>query len=427
MDARGSSVVGRANRTGLTGWCRIGDSRPRKETVGHATRAMRSARWVALLAVVGTVLVLTIVLAAPWTSAPAGRSGPGPPNFRFTDATPALGTVFHPGVILGAASNETETLLGGIGVYVRAPEFSLPVLAALRESAQGPSVTNLTPLVNGVFFEGGVYGIAWNGSSWLVAGQASHGGINYGSMVRLHNGAFENLTSRLGHVFDGGGIFAIAWNGSEWLLGGNSSNGPALIAFDGTHSQDLTGRLVTHDPQGWIQLLAWNGFEWLVGGQGVLGTLSGAGYTDLWTQSPYRGEGAYVAGWTGTAWLVGGGRGELAFVTGSTVSAGPRLPAGFDQAVLLIQPLAGGWLVGGKGTGPTGAISPELSFLNGATGDGAVVNLTGGIPSAFTGGEIQGGSVAPALGPATVVLVGEGAYSSSSGYGLGSLAIVGTG
>lgn len=383
--------------------------------LGHDRRAVT---------LVGVAAAVTLVVVAAWAVTLSGRAPAPSPTFTIRDATQYLGPVFHPGVILGAASNGSAILAGGIGVYVRSPEFTLPVLAEITNGSSGVDVTNLTPAVNSEFFDGGVYGIGWNGSSWLVAGQASWGGVNFGSVVAIRNGVVSNLTDRILPYFKGGGVFALGWNGTSWLLGGNSSAGPALVAFDGARSVDLAARLVSYDPLGWIQLLNWNGDAWLIGGEGLLGTLSGSTFTDLWLQSPYQGAGVYTAAWTGTVWIIGGGAGKLVFLQGSSLSPGPVLPAPFDQAVLLITPVLDGWLIGGKGSGLHGGIAAELAFWPGPHATTPMTNLSQELPATFDRGEVQGGCPAPIFGPTSILMVGEGGYDSGTGYGLGSLAVL---
>ena len=72
-----------------------------------------------------------------------------------------------------------------------------------------PMVRNLTPALNEYFWEGGIYGAVWNGTSWLIVGQAGWGGGNYGSAVALHGDTITNLTSRILPEFAGGGVFAV--------------------------------------------------------------------------------------------------------------------------------------------------------------------------------------------------------------------------
>lgn len=381
---------------------------------------------IGIAGVVAVVLVATLVYPGPTAlgAHPAFRLT----GFRISDLSGALGPSFHPGIVLGASSNATTTMLGGIGVYRVSPELTLPALASLSPSAAPLAATNLTPGINDYFWEGGVYGIGWNGSSWLIAGQAGWGGgtSNYGAAVSWSHGAIVNRTSALGNTFVGGGIFAMGWNGTSWLLGGNNTTGhPTIEAFDGSHSVDLTSRLVVHKVgASWLQLIAWNGDEWLIGGEGVLGILTGTTFVDLYPESPFVGSGVWTAGWNGSAWLVGGGAGHLAVVRGTSISTVPNLSTTFDQAVLFIQEERGGWLVGGKGSGGRDVSLPELLFWPSATPGAPVVDYSVAIPSAFANGEIQSGAPAPAFGPDCAVVVGEGGYDPHSGRGVGAVALI---
>ena len=372
--------------------------------------------------VVGAV-VLTVALAV---GAEIGvqYGSTQPPFPAVTDLAESLGDVFHPGVILGAGSNSTDTLLLGIGVYTVTPEFSLPVLADLRVGMSGPLVENLTPIVDPYFFEGGTYALGWNGSAWMIGGQATWAGVNDGTLVSLHGHDARNETAAIYPYFSGGGIFALGWNGTSWLLGGNSTWGVSLVGLEGNHVTNLSRLIPSRDPLGWIQLISWNGTEWLIGGQKVFGTLAGRSFHDLMPESPYGGTGVYSGAWNGTAWLAGGGDGRAVVVRDDRVSSGPVLPSAFNQAVLLILPFSGGWVIGGKGLTTAGAIAPELAIWDGSPGSTGVTNLNGLVPGSFARGEIQGGGWAPQFGPRRVVLVGEGGYDVGSGYGIGAMALL---
>lgn len=370
------------------------------------------------------IVVVAGVVVAEWPGL-IDRSGPSaPPTFVISDLTPDLGSVFHPGIILGAGSNATTTLLAGIGVYSRTTDFSLPVLAAIEDGPAGVEVANLTARVSSAFFDGGVYGLGSNGAMWLVGGQTSWEASNRGALVALEPNGVVNLTDRLGSLFDGGGVFAIGWNGSSWLLGGNSSTGPVLAAWDGTHLTDLTARLVSYDRSGWVQLLAWNGHEWLIGGQGVFGLLQGGVFHDLDPASPFGASGEFSAAWTGRDWIVGGSGARVVLVSADRILPGPTLPSSFDRFVTLVTPIGHGWLLGGRGSVGATGYAPELFYWSGGSGAGSLVNLTAEIPPSFAGGEIQGGSAAPILGSSSVLIVGEGAYNAGTGHGVGSIALV---
>ncbi len=384
-------------------------------------------RSAALFAVVAVAVALGVTLAsASFGPAPVGTETPVNPKFTLVNESSALGSVYHPGIILGAAANGSSALLGGIGVYTKVPEFTLPDLAAMTAGSNGVTVTNLTPRVNTYFFAGGVYAMGWNGTSWLIGGQAAWGGgtYNWGSLVALTGTTLVNRTSLLGSVFNGGGVFAMGWNGSAWLLGGNSTAGPVLESIQGTTVTNLTALLPPVDPNGWVQLIAWNGDEWLIGGEGVFGVLHGASYVDLWNSAPFQGSGVYAGGWNGSAWLAGGGAARLVLVVHDSVHPTPPLAGTFDQSVTFVQPIASGWLVGGTGTSPTGGFAPELVYWDGEGSHATSEDLTPSLPSAFLGGDLQSGCAAPLFGLNATLVVGEGLYDNATGYGVGAVALV---
>lgn len=383
----------------------------------------RHERMALVLGVAAALATTSLLVALPLLLAPAHHPSPTGPasQVKVTDVTGVLGGLFRPGIPLALGSNDSVTYLGGIGIYNTSTGFSLPVFGSLSVVGGTPTVANLTSEVNGEFLDGGVYAIGWNGTTWLVAGQGLPDPNAVGRMVSIHAGVVTDLDSLVLPYFVGGGIWSIGWNGTDWLIGGNSTAGVSLISYDGTKVTDLSSILRDHLANGWIQLLAWNGGEWLVGGAGILELLHGGSATDLLPGSPFAGSGAYAAGWNGTSWIVGGGGGaKLEIITGSSTAAGPALPAGFDQVVLMVAPTSVGWIFAGKGTASTGGFAPELSLW--PSGGGGVVDLTSEIPAAFAGGEIQGGAPAPELGLGVILLAGEGRYNPATGLGFGAAA-----
>lgn len=385
---------------------------------------MRADRRLVVISAVAVALVVAVgVFSGGWWAGRSSAVRPEPlAEFQIRDASSSLGTVFHPGVILVAGANDSAVFLGGIGVYVRSPEFTLPVVATLTRGPSGPSAQNVTPQLNDYFWEGGIYGELWNGTSWLIAGQAGWGGGNAGAIVSIDGSRVVNRTALLGATFAGGGIFALGWNGSAWLLGGNSSQGLALAALEGSRLVDLSAQIHGTVSDGWIQALQWNGAEWLIGGQGILETMRGGAWTNLLARSPFTQSGVYAASWNGSAWLVGGGAGRAITIVGDSVGPGPTLPSRFDQAVLFLAPVLSGWLVGGKGTSTSGGIAPELAFWSSSAPGSIVTDLSAEIPGSFAGGEVQSGSPAPMLGPTSYLLVGDGSYDVHSGFGIGTVA-----
>lgn len=341
----------------------------------------------------------------------------------ITDYTSAMHPVFEPGIILALGSNDSDAYLGGIGVYIRSTDYSLPVLASVVSSGGALKIANSTDPVNQYFWAGGVYGVEWNGSGWLVAGQASYARGNFGAMVEVQGSHITNLTRFIAPYFGGGGVYAIGWNGSAWLIGGNASWGIVLVAFSHGVVTNLTSRLPIHTTVGWLQLIRWNGDAWLVGGQGVLCLMRGSTVTDLFPRSPFAGSGVYTADWNGSAWLIGGGAGKLVIVQGNNVLPGPAMPPRFDQSVLMVLWAPGLWLIGGKGTAAHGSFAPALASWTGASA-GGLTDLTAMVPPSFVGGEIQGGGWGPAAWGSVVLLGGEGAYNTHTGYGSGAVAVM---
>lgn len=339
----------------------------------------------------------------------------------ITDVSGSLGSTFHPGVILSGASNGTTTLLGGIGVYSHSTGFTLPVFAAL--TASPTLVANETARVASYFFEGGVYAIGWNGSSWLIGGQRSPGGADLGALVTLHDGTVTNLTAQISSYFTGGGIWSIGWNGTSWLIGGNSSAAATLLAWNGASLTDLSSRVKGHGPAPWIQMITWNGAEWLLGGHGVFGLWSRGTFVDLFPSSPFQNGGVYSAGWDGADWLVGGGGRELVWVHSDGETVATTLPQNFDQVVLMILWTGHGWFVAGKGQGTVNGFSPALGYWSGSS-TAVPLDYTTNLPASFDGGEVQGGVPAPEFGAGTVILVGEGGYDPSTGFGIGATALL---
>lgn len=379
--------------------------------------------WVPVaVSIVATSGIAATILALAF--APAFMASANPPlPAQITDETRALGPVFRPGVMLSGSSNTTTTFLGGIGVYSQVSGFSLPVFAALTSSSAGPTVVNETSVVESYFFEGGVYAIAWNGSSWLIGGQRSPGGADQGVLVALSGNAVTNLTGSIANDFAGGGVWSVGWNGTSWLIGGNSSKTATLLGLSDGSFTDLSSRLVGHGSHPWVQMLAWNGDEWMVGGHGVFGLWTSTGYIDLFPTSPFQKGGVYASAWNGTSWLVGGDGSELVWVRGDTATMATSLPPGFDRLALMIVSVAQGWFVAGKGQGSGDVFVPELAFWTG-TASSPPTDYSSVLPSSFDGGDIQGGIPAPEFGPGAVLMVGVGSYIAATGHGVGAMALL---
>ena len=376
------------------------------------------------------VVVLTIVALVAASIGgvallPAGAPPqPGAP-FSISDLTPQLGATFHPGVVLVGGSNGTSSFLGGVGVYHATTDFSLPVLDAVSYGASGVQITNRTGDLGAYFPEGGVYSSVWNGTSWLIAGQATYGTGNQGALISVGPAGVTNISSEIVPYFVGGGIWALGWNGSAWLVGGNSSQGAVLLALDGSRVTNLSSSITVHLPNSWVQLLLWNGHQWLIGGQGLFGTLEGTTFTDLDPGSPFIGTGAFAAVWTGAAWVVGGYAPRLAEVVGGALLATVPLPSpAAHLLVTLVLPLGAVWLVGGRAPGAADAYSPVLFTWDGSSTTGGFTNVSDLLPASFGGGELQGGFPTPPVCPGCYLLIGEGGYHVSTGYGTGAVALL---
>ncbi len=337
---------------------------------------------------------------------------------RVADLTPLLVGTFHPGAIQGFGYNGSGGFLAGISAWNKAIDQTDPELAAFTDLGV---VTNVTPTVAEAFRHGGVFGTVWNGSAWMLSGEATWGATSGGVLYALHGDLLENLTPRVASYFHDGGIWAVGWNGTAWLLAGNSSSGASMVAWSGGTATDLTG-LLPHNPRGgFIQLLVWNGTGWLVGGKGVFGALAGGRYTDLLVATPFATGGVFGADWNGSAWLVGGGApAALVVVDGTTVRQGPALPPTFDRWASGVVSTPTGWVVVGKGSGGATGSTPQLVLVSPDLG--VVTDLSSQLPASFAGGQVQFAGWAPWLGPMTLLLVGQGDLNETTGYSVGAMA-----
>jgi hypothetical protein len=386
---------------------------------GHPLRVALVVGVVVAIALAGLGAVELYRLGTPSSVGPGPITVPGG-TVDVADLTPQLGATFHPGAIQGFGTNATTILYAGISVWNRPQELSWP---ELDRQLSGGAIENLTPQVEASFHEGGVFGTVWNGSSWLISGESTWGNDSGGVLLSLEGGRWSNLTPLVRPYFRDGGVWAVGWNGSSWLLAGNSSGGSTLVSYRLGHLQDLTAVLPANRPGGWIQLLVWNGSSWMVGGKGAFGLLQGGRYTDLRTGTPFAGSGVFGADWNGTAWVVGGGPpAAIAIVRGSSVLASPALGPAFDAWVNSVVWTPSGWLLAGKGfAGASGGSTPQLALWSGSS-SATATDLSAYLPASFARGQVQFAAWAPPLGSRVLLLVGQGALDSSSGYSEGALA-----
>ena len=98
-----------------------------------------------------------------------------------------------------------------------------------------------------------MYGIAWNGTMWLMVGQ--------GVLATSYNGS--NWTQR-GGSFGSGAWYSVAWSGTVWVVGGyNGTTGSTIISSpDGVN---WSSRIGTSTTTGFAECLAvaWNGSLWV--------------------------------------------------------------------------------------------------------------------------------------------------------------------
>ncbi len=372
---------------------------------------MRRLLVVIAVVVVAGAVVLAAVEIFPHVSGPSGlglcatASGI---SVSVEDDTSLVDGPFAGGAIQAFGANATATLLGGLSYYYQnaTPYDSLPAAETLPTTG-GSGAENLTPLLAPYFPWGGIYPVAWNGTAWLIAGQATFGQVTEGAAVALTSGRVTNLTPLLGSYFSGQGIWIAGWDGQGWLIGGNSSSGASLVYLEGGKVTNLSGLLPNNQPGDWVQMVAWNGTAWLVGGQGVFGSWEGGQYVNLLPSSPFAKGGVFGIGWNGNEWLVGGDPPLLVAVQGVTVSAGPSLENWTHGWINTVVPLSFGWAAGGGAFVAGGGYTPRLELFGGSWSPGPT-DLSSCLPASFAGGWVQFGGVVPGGIATSLLLVGEG-------------------
>ncbi len=339
--------------------------------------------------------------ASPGTGSPAGA-------FRLVDATSHLGVTFADGAPQAFAFNVSAVLVTGVVGDPGSSTVPSGLLGTLGGWAGDPVPQNLSDQARPFFHAGDTLGAAWNGSSWIVTGEAAWGRFSTGAAAELTGSSWRNLTPVLGPYFAGtGGIWFDAWNGTGWLFGGASGKTASLVSMHGTATENLSRLVVAHSDPSWIQLLAWNGTSWIVGGQGVFGTLTGDRYVDLFDQTPFSSGGVFAAAWNGHEWLVGGGPpGTVEYLNGDRITPGPNLGTSFNRWLNSIVWDGGGWYLGGSASTPNAVSVPVLEYLS--SNSTSPTDLSPELPASFAGGQIQFGSLAPFLGSGSVLFIGQG-------------------
>jgi hypothetical protein len=363
-----------------------------------------------------TALLLVAGFELGWFGSTAPSRGDGDPSARFQlhDVTSLMGETFADGAPQAFGWNGTAALVTGVVGSPGPDTVPFPLLAQLGDSTGKVPPINRSGEVATLFAGGDTLGLAWNGSAWLITGEAAWGDLASGAAAAYGEGVWTNLTPAVGPFFSGaGGVWFDAWNGSAWLLGGQSGTDAALVAIQGSQVTDLTALLPNNGPDRWIQFIAWNGTDWLIGGRGVFGLLHGNRYTDLLPGSDFTHGGMFAADWNGSTWLVGGGTpGRIEFLRGGQLTRGPVLSDALTWWVSAIVWDHAGWYLGGEGSGPNWTYTSVLEYLDATTG--AMVDLTPRLPSAFLGGQIQFAALAAPFGPTAVLMVGQGGLSQDS-------------
>jgi hypothetical protein len=163
-------------------------------------------------------------------------------------------------------------------------------------------------------FDGGyVYGVAWNGSLWVVLGN------NSDSTVTITTSTDGITWTPRANPFDGGNGGGVAWNGSYWVAVGSGSTTIAT-STDGITWTTRTNSL--YQAYG----VAWNGSYWISVGYSVDGPVSMVKSSDgiTWanvTNNPFDGNYAQGIAWNGSLWVAVGQNSD-ASVTIATSSDG---------------------------------------------------------------------------------------------------------
>lgn len=409
----------------------------------HGAREQLTWGPVALAIAVAALVTLSglIVLYRPgMVPLPLSPSAACTSRITVEDSTPLLGTAFSAGAIWGSGGNNSSVLLGGTRAYVQSTDFNVPALSEVTGSVSQAVGQNLSSLIAPYFVDGGVYSETWNGSAWLLGGQADFNGTPVPALVSWSDGTITNLTGQIASDFvqsapsqpwPDWGVWETDWNGSAWLVAGNGSRGAVLLSIEGDEITDLSPALAPSAQQGYITMLAWNGTGWIVGGYQVLESYADGRFANLLPASPFSGSGAFGADWNGTSWLIGGGSPTaLAVLTGDRLTDGPAMPASFRNAwindivdVPSDEWASGcsGWMIAGLGLVAPAHYSAALAVWMPTLAPG-VVDLTALLPASFAGGEVEDETWAPNLGTGVLLLSGQGHLNLDTGFSTGALA-----
>jgi hypothetical protein len=162
-----------------------------------------------------------------------------------------------------------------------------------------------TPSTNNPFYGGAGRGIAWNGTYWVAVGR------NVDSTVCIAKSSDGMVwTNSTNNPFEGGSAWGIAWNGTYWIATGYGADNIVCIAKS-TDGMIWTNSTNNPFSGGLGNGIAWNGTYWVAVGYDTDATVSIAKSTDgmTWTaatDNPFDGVGGNGIAWNGTYWVAVG-------------------------------------------------------------------------------------------------------------------------
>lgn len=345
-------------------------------------------------------------------------------NYSVVNLTGDLGNSFDPGSIQAFGSNSSSILLAGVGYSDKTTQTSNASLMQLGSLQPGNPGMELSTITNEYFHNGTVFGTAWNGTAWLLTGEAAWSGMSQAGIIALNGSAVVNLTSTMGHYFRDGGAWIDAWNGSGWLIGGNSDTAAVLVGYYHGEIINYTSALGPLPVHSWIQLLDFNGSSWLVGGHGVFGFLSSGHFTNMLNRTAFASSGVYAAQFTGNRWIIGGGPpAGIQIIIGSSIESAVLTPSFFNSWVNGICVYDNGYFIGGKGM-HSNRFFPALYEMTISSSGTSFQNLSSLLPSSFEGGQVQFMSTISFQNNTGILIAGQGDYNATTAFSMGALAFL---
>lgn len=346
-------------------------------------------------------------------------------KFSMRNLTYDLGTTFNPGSIQSFGLNNSSVFISGVAYYDKPADTNLPSLALSDSLNNSTRATPMISLANHYFHNGTVFGTAWNGSSWMLTGEALNGNVDGGSAIAIRGSTVTNLTSLIEPYFKHGGAWIDAWNGSGWLIGGNNDKQASLIGLDHGMLTNYTPDLGNAAADSWIQLLVWNGSSWLVGGHQVFGFLKGDGFSNLLSKTEFSQSGVYAALYQENEWIIGGGApAGMQIISSSGAISTVNLPYYFTNWINGITALGPYLIIGGETSLGDHRIGPTLYAVSLSGQTPSFDNLTSMLPDSFDYGLVQFLSYIQFRGQSGVLIAGQGFYNETSGYSTGALAFL---